>query len=150
MSPLAGTTETLIMVETTVDGVTGELLGDLPGLLLGAGALERLDHRGDRARKGRPAHVVTALCRPGHDGPVQARLLAETGSLGARRHPVQRRALPRRETEATVQGHGSGSRSDRTGPSPSTTTWPRRPRPRACPGGAVAQQALGQVGQVLP
>jgi uncharacterized protein (DUF111 family) len=32
-------------------------------------------------------------------------LLAETGSLGARRHPVQRRALSRQEAEVTVQGH---------------------------------------------
>ncbi len=99
-----GDTETLIMVETTVDDVTGELLGDLPGLLLGAGALDAWITP-VTGKKGRPAHVITALCRVGHDGPVQARLLAETGSLGARRHPVQRQALPRRETEVTVQGH---------------------------------------------
>ncbi len=100
----AGPAETLIMVETTVDDVTGELLGDLPGLLLGAGALDAWI-TAVTGKKGRPAHVVTALCRPGQDGPVQERLLAETGSLGARRHPVQRRALPRRESSVTVQGH---------------------------------------------
>jgi hypothetical protein len=92
------------MVETTVDDVTGELLGDLPGLLLGAGALDAWITT-VTGKKGRPAHVVTALCRPGRDGPVQARLLAETGSLGARRHRVQRQALPRQETAVTVQGH---------------------------------------------
>ena len=97
-------TETLIMVETTVDDVTGELLGDLPGLLLGAGALDAWI-TAVTGKKGRPAHVVTALCRPGQAGPVQARLLAETGSLGARCHAVQRRALPRQEAEVTVQGH---------------------------------------------
>ena len=100
----AGDTETLIMVETTVDDVTGELLGDLPGLLLGAGALDAWI-TAVTGKKGRPAHVVTALCQPGQAGPVQARLLAETGSLGARRHAVQRRALPRQEAEVTVQGH---------------------------------------------
>ncbi len=100
----AGGTETLIMVETTVDDVTGELLGDLPGLLLGAGALDAWI-TAVTGKKGRPAHVVTALCRPGQAGPVQARLLAETGSLGARRQAVQRQALPRQETEVTVQGH---------------------------------------------
>ena len=97
-------TETLIMVETTVDDVTGELLGDLPGLLLGAGALDTWI-TAVTGKKGRPAHVVTALCQPGQAGPVQARLLSETGSLGARRHAVQRRALPRQEVEVTVQGH---------------------------------------------
>ena len=92
------------MVETTVDDVTGELLGDLPGLLLGAGALDAWI-TAVTGKKGRPAHVVTALCRPGQAGPVQARLLAETGSLGARRQAVQRQALPRQEAEVTVQGH---------------------------------------------
>jgi uncharacterized protein (TIGR00299 family) protein len=100
----AGGTETLIMLETTVDDVTGELLGDLPGMLLGAGALDAWI-TAVTGKKGRPAHLVTALCRPGGDGPVQARLLAETGSLGARRYPVQRQALPRRETAVTVHGH---------------------------------------------
>lgn len=100
----ADSTETLIMVETTVDDVSGELLGDLPGLLLGAGALDAWI-TAVTGKKGRPAHVVTALCRPGQADPVQARLLAETGSLGARRHSVQRRALPRQQAEVTVQGH---------------------------------------------
>jgi hypothetical protein len=100
----ADSTETLIMVETTVDDVSGELLGDLPGLLLGAGALDAWI-TAVTGKKGRPAHVVTALCRPGQADPVQARLLAETGSLGARRHAVQRHALPRQQAEVTVQGH---------------------------------------------
>jgi uncharacterized protein (TIGR00299 family) protein len=147
--PVAGTTETLILVETTVDDVTGELLGDLPGLLLGAGALDAWI-TAVTGKKGRPAHVVTALCRPGQDEPVQARLLAETGSLGARRHPVQRRALPRREAEATVQGHrirvkigphGAKPEHDDVAAAAVATGLPRR---------VVAEQALSQVGQVLP
>jgi hypothetical protein len=100
----ADSTETLIMVETTVDDVSGELLGDLPGLLLGAGALDAWI-TAVTGKKGRPAHVVTALCRLGQADPVQARLLAETGSLGARRHAVQRHALPRQQAEVTIQGH---------------------------------------------
>ena len=97
--------ETLLVVETTVDDVTGELLGELPGLLLIAGALD-VWITAVTGKKGRPAHVVTALCRPERAGPVQARLLHETGSLGARQHQVRREALPRQETEVTVQGHG--------------------------------------------
>jgi pyridinium-3,5-bisthiocarboxylic acid mononucleotide nickel chelatase len=96
--------ETLLVVETTVDDVTGELLGELPSLLLAAGALD-VWIAAVTGKKGRPAQVVTALCRPEAAGPVQARLLAETGSLGARQHQVQREALPRQETEVIVQGH---------------------------------------------
>jgi hypothetical protein len=97
--------ETLLVVETTVDDVTGELLGELPGQLLAAGALD-VWITAVTGKKGRPAHVVTALCRAEAAGPVQARLLNETGSLGARQHQVRREALPRQETEVTVQGHG--------------------------------------------
>jgi hypothetical protein len=97
-------TEMLVMVESTVDDVTGELLGDLPALLLGAGALD-VWITAVTGKKGRPAHVITALCRPGADELVQDRLLAETGSLGARRHQVQRHALPRQSAEVTVHGH---------------------------------------------
>jgi pyridinium-3,5-bisthiocarboxylic acid mononucleotide nickel chelatase len=97
--------ETLLVVETTVDDVTGELLGELPGMLLAAGALD-VWITAVTGKKGRPAHVVTALCRPEAAGPVQARLLGETGSLGARQHQVRREALPRQETEVTVHGHG--------------------------------------------
>ncbi len=140
-----GGTETLIMVETTVDDVTGELLGDLPGLLLGAGALDAWI-TAVTGKKGRPAHVVTALCRPGQDEPVQARLLAETGSLGARRHPVQRSALPRREAEVTVQGHRirvkigphrAKPEHDDVAAAALATGLPRR---------VVAEQALSQLG----
>jgi uncharacterized protein (DUF111 family) len=96
--------ETLLVVETTVDDVTGELLGELPSLLLAAGALD-VWITAATGKKGRPAHVVTALCRPEAAGSVQARLLDETGSLGARQHQVRREAMPRQEAEVTVQGH---------------------------------------------
>ncbi|MGH3217593.1 MAG: nickel pincer cofactor biosynthesis protein LarC [Streptosporangiaceae bacterium] len=99
-----GRVETLIVVETTLDDVTGELLGELPGLLLQAGATDAWITP-VTGKKGRPAHVVTALCPPGDAGDVEARLLAETGSLGARQHPVQRRALPRTAGEVFVDGH---------------------------------------------
>jgi hypothetical protein len=142
----SGDSETLIIVETTVDDVTGELLGDLPGLLLGAGALDAWI-TAVTGKKGRPAHVVTALCRPGHDVPVQARLLAETGSLGARRHPVRRDALPRREAGVTVQGHPirvkvgpyrAKPEHDDVAAAALATGLPRR---------VVAEQALSQLDQ---
>ena len=74
-----------------------KLLGDLPGLLLGAGALDAWI-TAVTGKKGRPAHVVTALCG-GHAGPVQERLLAGArqpgraapGPSSARRCPVRRR-----------------------------------------------------------
>lgn len=97
-------TTSLVVVETTVDDVPGELLGDLVALLLDHGALDAW-LAPVLGKKGRPAHVVTALCPPGHAGAVEDALLRETGSLGARRYLVERRALPRRFAEVTVAGH---------------------------------------------
>ena len=141
----AGHGETLIMVETTVDDVTGELLGDLPGLLLGAGALDAWI-TAVTGKKGRPAHVVTALCRPGDDGPVLARLLAETGSLGARRHQVQRHALPRQEAEVTVQGHRIRVKIGPHRAKPEHDDVAAAAAATGLPARVVAEQALSQLG----
>ena len=141
----AGHGETLIMVETTVDDVTGELLGDLPGLLLGVGALDAWI-TAVTGKKGRPAHVVTALCRPGDDGPVLARLLAETGSLGARRHQVRRQALPRRETEVTVEGHRIRVKIGPHRAKPEHDDVAAAAAATGLPARVVAEQALSQLG----
>ncbi len=117
----AGDTETLIIVETTVDDVTGELLGDLPGLLLDAGALDAWI-TAVTGKKGRPAHVVTALCqaRPGGPGPGAA----------AHRDRQPRRAAPRRAAPCPAPAGGRGDR-------------PRAPDPgqdRPAPGQARARR----------
>lgn len=142
----AGPAETLVLVETTVDDVTGELLGDLPGTLLGAGALDAWITP-VTGKKGRPAHVVTALCHPGRAGPVQARLLAETGSLGARRHDVQRQALPRREAEVTVHGHRIRVKIGPHRAKPEHDDVAAAARATGLPARVVAEQAVRQLSQ---
>lgn len=94
----------LTVLETTVDDLDGEVLGQLVERLLDAGAADAwlVPATG---KKGRPAHVVTALCHDGAVETVEERLLAETGSLGVRRHRVARRALERTFTEVLVRGH---------------------------------------------
>lgn len=100
----AGQVEALVVVETTVDDVTGEVLAVTLDRLLGAGALDAWIAP-VTGKKGRPAQVVSALCRPPQTAAVQRVLLAETGSLGARRHTVERHALPRTVSEVFVAGH---------------------------------------------
>jgi uncharacterized protein (TIGR00299 family) protein len=140
-----GHSEILVMVETTVDDVTGELLDDLPGLLLGAGALDAWI-TAVTGKKGRPAYLVTALCRPGDDGPVVARLLAETGSLGARRHHVRRLALPRREAEVTVGGHRIRVKIGPHRAKPERDDVAAAAAATGLPARVVAEQALRQLG----
>ncbi|MDI2029150.1 nickel pincer cofactor biosynthesis protein LarC [Saccharopolyspora sp. TS4A08] len=95
---------TMVVVECTVDDVTGETLGHLVERLLEAGAADAWTSPATM-KKSRPAHVLHVLCAPGLEEALTALVLAETGSLGARRHEVRRTALPRSTTTVVVQGH---------------------------------------------
>jgi len=102
--PGPGSEQTLVVLETNVDDVTGELLGALPGLLLADGALDAW-LTPVIGKKGRPGHVISALCPAAAADAVESRLLRETGSLGARRYDVRRRGLPRSGSGVVVAGH---------------------------------------------
>ncbi|MCK4175946.1 nickel pincer cofactor biosynthesis protein LarC [Aciditerrimonas ferrireducens] len=95
--------EQLWLLETTLDDVTGEVLGWLLEELRAAGALDcwAVPMVG---KAGRPGQVLTCLCRAADLGALRARLLAETGSLGARSWPVERLALARAEAQVIVAG----------------------------------------------
>jgi uncharacterized protein (DUF111 family) len=56
-------------------------------------------------KKGRPAHTVHVLVAPERAAGCERIVLAETGTLGLRRTPVERAALPRRTTTVDVEGH---------------------------------------------
>jgi hypothetical protein len=99
-----GGTDSLAVLETTVDDVTGEILATVPGQLIASGALDSW-LTAVTGKKGRPAFVITALCPPAAADAVRSALLTETGSLGARLHVVQRHALPRTTATVTVAGH---------------------------------------------
>jgi uncharacterized protein (TIGR00299 family) protein len=102
--PVAGAERAcLVQIETNVDDVTGELLGHLIGALLAEGAVDAWVTP-VVMKKGRPAHTVHVLADPARAAACEATLLRETGSLGARRHAVQRTALPRAVRTVHVQG----------------------------------------------
>jgi hypothetical protein len=99
-----GADEELVLVEANVDDLSGEVLGRLVPVLIEAGALDAwlVPAIG---KKGRPAHVVTALSAPSQVASVTSTLLRQSGTLGLRRHQVLRTALERRWSEVTVDGH---------------------------------------------
>jgi len=100
---LAAGREHLAVLETNVDDVTGEMLAHTVTSLLSAGALDAWVTP-VIAKKGRPAHVVSALCPPSL-GPALVELLAvTTGTLGVRQYTVERWAMPRRTVEVDVGG----------------------------------------------
>ncbi len=96
--------EALTVLETTVDDVTGEVLGQLIDRLLSVGAVDAWI-ASVTGKKNRPTQVITALCRPSDDAAVTAMLMSETGTLGVRRVDAQRDVLPREAGHVTVAGH---------------------------------------------
>lgn len=93
----------LTVVAANVDDATGEALGHALGALLEAGAVDAWIAP-VTMKKGRPGHVVSALCDPALAAQVAAVLASETGSLGVRANRVDRLAAPRRIEEVEVGG----------------------------------------------
>jgi uncharacterized protein (TIGR00299 family) protein len=93
----------MVLLETNVDDVTGEVLGHLVGQLLAAGAADAWLSP-IVMKKGRPAHTVHVLTTPERAAGCERIVFAETGSLGLRRSPVDRLALPRSTSTVDVDG----------------------------------------------
>ncbi len=91
------------LLEVNVDDATGETLAHAVAMCLEAAA-----HNAWVTpivmKKGRPAHVVSALCDPVRMAEVAAVLTAETGSLGVRGHAIERWPAARTMDEVDVDG----------------------------------------------
>lgn len=101
-APSEGTPVTLL--ECNVDDVTGEVLANTVATVMAAGAHDAWVTP-IVMKKGRPAHTVHVLAAPDRAADCERIVLAETGSLGVRRSPVERAALPRRSSVVEVAGH---------------------------------------------
>jgi uncharacterized protein (TIGR00299 family) protein len=95
--------EPLVVVETNVDDVSGEVLSHTIATLLARGASDAWVTP-IVMKKGRPAHTVSVLCDPSRVDALRAVLLAETGSLGARAVAVERWAEHRSMRVVEVDG----------------------------------------------
>jgi pyridinium-3,5-bisthiocarboxylic acid mononucleotide nickel chelatase len=91
-------TETVYVLESHIDHLTGEDLGGVFEAAFEAGALDVLYLPG-LMKKNRPGGLLTVLCRPEDLAPVQAAFFKHTLTLGIRRSRVERVVLERRETE---------------------------------------------------
>ncbi len=89
----------VVLIEANVDDATGEVLAHAVAALLDAGAHDAWVTP-VVMKKGRPAHVVSALTDPALVAQVAATLSAETGSLGVRGSALER--WPRTRTPGTV------------------------------------------------
>ncbi len=96
--------DALWVLETNLDDSTGQLVARAIEAALEAGALDAWAAP-LTMKKGRPGVLLGALCDEARRAAVTAVLLAETTTLGVRRHRVEREALGRRwDTVETPYG----------------------------------------------
>ncbi len=84
------------MLETNVDDVTGQVLGNLIDELLGAGAKD-VSIIPATMKKGRSGHIIQVITKPEDSGKLARKIIEETGSLGVRIIPVKHRLIAKRE-----------------------------------------------------
>jgi pyridinium-3,5-bisthiocarboxylic acid mononucleotide nickel chelatase len=92
-----------VVLETNVDDLDPRLWPGVLDALFAAGASDAW-LTPILMKKGRPAHTLSALCRPETVPAVQAAIFATTSSIGLRAVPVGKVALERREASVEVLG----------------------------------------------
>jgi pyridinium-3,5-bisthiocarboxylic acid mononucleotide nickel chelatase len=102
--PLVTGGQPAVLLEANLDDVTGEVLAHALDALMAAGAHDAW-LTPIVMKKGRPAHVLSALCDPALADQVVAVLMAETGTLGVRGRTVGRWLAERSVGEVEVEGY---------------------------------------------
>ena len=87
-------TDTLTVLETNLDDVNAELLGDFVERAFAAGALD-VFHTAIQMKKNRPGVLLTVLCRPEEADAFSELVLRTTSAFGVRRYAAERRKLKR-------------------------------------------------------
>jgi len=97
MTVSAGDTESdsIWVLDTNIDDLSGELIGHGFARLLNAGALD-VYTTAIQMKKNRPGVQLTVLCRPDDIEEIEQVIFAETSTLGIRRYMTCRRTLRRR------------------------------------------------------
>ena len=96
--------ETLVLLSSDIDDMTGEYVAAAADLIREAGALD-VTLLQTIMKKGRPGVRFEVLCRPADAARLEALLIRESSTIGVRRTEVSRRALPRSESSVDVFGH---------------------------------------------
>jgi uncharacterized protein (TIGR00299 family) protein len=100
---LVTTGQQAVLLEANLDDATGEVLAHAVASLLEAGAHDAWITP-VIMKKGRPAHLVTALCDPALADQLTQVLMSETGTLGVRGQIVSRWLAGRAFQEVEVDG----------------------------------------------
>jgi len=97
-------TDTISVLETNLDDISSEVLGDFVERALNAGALDVV-HTPIQMKKNRPGVQLSVLCAEGDADRFSEMILRETSAFGVRRTLTERRKL-QRETKTVTTPHG--------------------------------------------
>ena len=88
----------VVVIETNIDNMSGELLGALMERLFAAGALD-VTYTSIQMKKDRPATMVTVICPPKLSETLSLILLRETSTLGVRTQLMTRLIAQREQVQ---------------------------------------------------
>ncbi|NIU00713.1 MAG: nickel pincer cofactor biosynthesis protein LarC, partial [Nitrosopumilaceae archaeon] len=97
--------DSVIVLETNLDDVTGEIVGNLFEKLVCAGALDVSAYSGI-TKKNRPTYLVSVICNTSDMNKLLDILLSETHTLGVRIQPTLRYVVPRKMDTVKVSTNG--------------------------------------------
>jgi uncharacterized protein (TIGR00299 family) protein len=100
------------VLETNVDDVTGEVLGNLIEVLMAEGAKD-VAITPALMKKGRPGQIIKVITAPQDAARIAHRLMEETGSLGVRVMQVKHRFVADREEQRVTVRFGAVEREVR-------------------------------------
>ena len=101
-------TDRVVVLETNLDDVSGEVIGHCTTQLLAAGALD-VYTAAIQMKKNRPGVTLSVLCDASQLEVLEGILFRETSTLGVRRWTASRRKLDRQtHTVATAWGDVAG------------------------------------------
>ena len=97
-------TDTVVVIETNLDDINGEILGHFVERAFAEGALD-VFHTPIQMKKNRPGILLTVLCASADADKFSELMLRETSAFGVRRYTAERRKL-RREFATVKTVHG--------------------------------------------
>ncbi len=96
--------DTVSVLETNLDDVSGELLGHVIEMIMSNGAKDTFVVP-TIAKKGRPGHIISVICDHHNVEKLVNILISETGTLGVRIRTTERFIVPRKITNLKVKIH---------------------------------------------
>lgn len=97
-------TDTVALLESNIDDLNPEILGNFMGVALAAGALD-VFYTPIQMKKNRPGTMLSVLCPAGQAEAFTAMILKETSAFGVRKTHCERRKL-KREFSSVETAHG--------------------------------------------